>query len=476
MGAVLIHPPCRAIHVTRHALILGNNLTGLVTAYRLLHYGFHISLIDIPHCLQPTDQLIGARESGTLSSSNHVSTAAKHQTIPFVLHGFYHQTWALLQELSVEWPIQPSQSVGLEFGGEEGKPITLPPPLRLSWVPPLTRLLFVKGLSWRDRWHVINFLEKQWEEHRLPQHYPDTESAETWLIAAQQSESSRTHFWNPLCRFFLNCDLPDASLDVFIEVLSRFWFGKSHDAATFLMPPETLENLETALRQFLNKKGVTFHTSDASPTLQTNAEGIHAVEWSKHRLQAQIYISTLPPQDLLALLPERALARYASLSSLAHIPVSYALAIQVSLPDLLLPPRLILHEDPFDWITCMPRAPFSSPETVITCVILRDSIAHVHTEQWLIDNAWRCLQRLFNLSSTQMQVSCKPQIIQPVGPLYPCLRGTRTHRPLPQAPILNLFLAGPWMASNLPSSLESSIHSANACAATVASTLYGTLD
>lgn len=476
MGAVLIHPPCRAIHVTRHALILGNNLTGLVTAYRLLHYGFHISLIDIQRCAQPKDHFTGTRESVEPTSHIHASTVAKSEATPLVLHGFYHATWALLQELRFEWPTQTSQSVALEFGGDGGKPIAVPPPSWLSWVHPLTRLLFFKGLSWLDRWNVINFLEKQWEEHRLPQHHLDTESVETWLMAAKQSEHSRFHFWNPLCRFFLNCDLPEASLGAFIEVLSRFWFGKPTDAATFLMLPETLEKLETELRQFLTKKGVTIHTSDGSITLQTNVEGILAVEWGKHRLQDQVYISTLAPQDLLALLPERALARYAYFSSLAHIPVGYGLAIQFSLHDLLLPSRLILHEDPFDWITCLPSVPSPSPKTVITCVILRESSANEHTERWLIDNAWRCLQRLFNLSPAQKQASCAPQIIRSVGPFSPCLRGTKTHRPLPQAPIPKLFLAGPWMATNLPSSLESTIQSANACAAALASSMFGNLD
>jgi uncharacterized protein with NAD-binding domain and iron-sulfur cluster len=99
-----------------------------------------------------------------------------------------------------------------------------------------------------------------------------------------------------------------------------------------------------------------------------------------------------------------------------------------------------------------------------------------HTEEWLIDNAWACIKNLFNLSPAQTQESCEPQIIRQAGPFFPSHRGSRTHRPLPKTPIPNFFLAGPWTATNLPASLESSIKSANACAEAVATAFYGTLD
>ncbi|MEX0829664.1 MAG: FAD-dependent oxidoreductase [Nitrospirales bacterium] len=462
--------------MTRHALILGNNLTGLVTAYRLLHYGFHISIADTHQRIQATDHLRGPHETIERITPLLASTPVKGHTIPLVLHGFYHATWSFFQELSFEWPPHTSQSVGLEFYVEGQKPIALPHPSRSSWLHPLTRLPFFKGLSLVDRWHVINFLENQWEEHRLPQHHPDIQSVETWLISAKQSAQSRTHFWNPLCRLFLNCDLPEASLGVFIEVLSRYWFGKPTDAATFLAPPETLGKLETELRQRLINKGVTIHAPDAKISFHTDAEGIQAVEWGDDHLQAHVYVSALAPQTLLALLPERALARNAYFSSLAQIPAVYGLAVQFTLKGTRLCPRLILHEDPFDWIICLPSAPSHSPETIVTCVTLRESMRQNHTEEWIIDSAWSCLQPLFTPSPAQTQESCEPQIIRPVDPFFPCLRGARTHRPLPQTPLPNLFLAGPWTATSLPASLESTIQSANACAAAIATALYGTLD
>ena len=461
--------------MTRHVLILGNNLTGLATAYRLLHYGFHISIIDTQSLIRPTGPSRVSLETIGPTSRNNSASIQYNQSIPLILHGFCHTTWALLQELSFEWPSQISQSVCLEFGTEKGKPIALPKPSRLAWLNPLTRLTFFKGLSWSDRWNFINFLEKQWEENRLPHHNPDIESAEAWLISAKQSEYSRSKFWNPLCRFFLSCDLPEASLGSFIELLSRYWFSKPTDAATFLAPCQILFKLETELRQLLINKGVRIHPSNERFYLHTDTEGIQSIELGDYHFKAQVYISALAPRELLSLLPERTLAHYAYFSSLDQIPEVHGLAIRFTLHDGPLTPRLIIHSDQFDWITSQPSSQ-SRPETAITCVTLRESMVQEQGEGWLIDAAWLRIQNLFNISPTQSQESSEPQVIRQTDPYFPYCRGSRTHRPLPKTPIPNFFLAGPWTATNAPSFLESTIQSANACAEAVATSFYGNLD
>jgi len=459
--------------VTRDILILGENLTGLVTAYRLLHYGYHISIVNIPSPAQPIDPSRPSPESIHSISSPSLTES---RSIPLILHGFYHSTWALLQELSFEWSPGISQPVCLEFAAEERKPIALPKPSRLKWLHSFTRFTFFKGLSWSDRWHVINFLEKQWEDDLLPNPNPDTESVETWLISAKQSEHSRSHFWNPLCRLFLNCDLSQASLSSFIEVLSQYWFGQPTDAVTFLAPPETLGKLKTELRQRLINKGVRFHTSKAKTHIHTDAEGIQAIELDEKTFKAQAYISTLHPRNLLPLLPERVLARYAYFTSLAQVPEVWGLAVRFTLNNILIPPRLILNLDPFDWITGQPREKSDSPKAVVTCVTLRESITQEHSDEWLLHTAWTFIQDLFNLPTSHSQESCEPNIIRQAGPFFPCHRGCRPHRPISKTPLSNLFLAGPWTATNLPSSLESTIKSANACAEAVATSFYGNLD
>ena len=419
-----------------------------------MHYGFGISVVDTQCHLQPSNQLGALSESNTPLSLSSTPVLGEHQSIPLILHGFYHSTWALLQEFSFEWPPHISHPMCVEFSTEGKKPIALPKPSRLKWLHPLTRFTFFKGLSWSDRWHFINFLEKQWENNLLPNPNPDIENVETWLISAKQSEHSRSKFWNPLCRLFLSCNLSQASLNAFIEALSQYWLGQPTDAATYLAPPETLGKLEAKLRQRLIKKGVRFHTSKARIHVNTDAEGIQAIELGEKPFKAQAYISALPPRNLLPLLPERALARYAYFSSLAQIPEIWGLAVRFTLNNIIIPPRLILNIDPFDWITSQPCEQTNSPKSLVTCVTLRESIVLKPKAESLLPTAWTFIQNLFNLSPSHTQDGSEPLIIWQIGPFFPCRRGCRSHRPISKAPLSNLFLAGPWTATNLPSSLE----------------------
>ena len=461
--------------MTRDILILGGNLTGLIPAYRLIHYGYNISIIDIPSHLQTSIHLGASAESTKPMSLAPTPVQDERQLIPLILHGFYHSTWSLLQELSFEWPPQMFQPVCLEFAAEGKKPIALPKPSGLKWFHPLTRFTFFKGLSWTDRWHAINFLEKQWENNLLSNPNPDIESVEAWLISAKQSEHSRSKFWNPLCRLFLNCDLSQASLSSFIEVLSQYWFGQPTDAATFLAPPGTLGKLEAEMRQRLMNKGVRFHTSKAKIFARTGAEGIQAIELDEKPFKAHAYISALPPRNLLPLLPERALARYAYFTSLAQVPEVWGLTVRFTLNNIIIPPRLILNLDPFDWIIGQSSDKSDSPKSMVTCITLQESLVLKPMVQSLLPKAWTFIQDLFNLSPSHTQEACEPHIIQQVGPFFPCHRGCRSHRPISQTPLSNLFLAGPWVATNLPSSLESIIKSANACADAVSTAFYGSV-
>ncbi len=461
--------------MTRDILILGDNLTGLVTAYRLLHYGFHISIFDIQCPIQPKAHLGTLSESTTPTLLPPTPPLTENLPFPLILYGFYHSTWALLQELSFEWPPQIYQPVCIEIAAEGRKPIALSKPSRLKWPHPLTQFTFFKGLTWTDRWHVINFLEKQWEDNLLHTPNPDIESIEAWLISAKQSEHSRSHFWNPLCRLFLSCDLSQASLSSFIEALSQYLLGQHTDAATFLVPPETLSKLEADLRQRLINKGVRFYTPKARIHIHIDAEGIQAIEVNKTPFKAQAYISALPPRNLLPLLPERTLARYAYFTSLTQVPEVWGLAVRFTLNNILIPARLILNLDPFDWITGQPSEKSDSPKTVVNCVTLRKSITLKHNEEWLVHTAWTFIQNLFNLSPFYTQESCDPHIIQQIGPFFPSHRGCRSYLPISKTPLSNLFLAGPWTATNLPSSLESTIKSANTCAEAVVTAFYGSV-
>jgi hypothetical protein len=454
--------------VTRHILILSENLPGLITAYRLIHYGFQVTILE-HHSDFPSDASRQPPSESTISGKPFFSHALSGHSPPLILHGFYHSTWSLLQELAFAQPPHSFQRVELEFGTSSGKTVRLPRAQWLSPLHPIIRLAFFRGLPWSDRWHLINFLEKKWEGHVPPDHNSDTLTVESWLISARQSALALKEIWNPLCRFFLGCDSTQASLGYFLEVLTRYWLSPFNGSETFLASPDMLDHLLQELKQVLIAKGVKFHPSQAITRIQADADRIQGICLDQgERLTADAYVSTLSPPVLLSLLPERAPTHFSCFSYLDQLQAVSGTAIQFTFTWALLPPRLILNSGLFDWVTSQTVPGNQQPKTSITCVNIKHSPSQAHTDEWLRDTAWTHIQQVFNIPPEESPWPSEPQMIQSPYTYLPCQAGFRTFRPLPSTPISNLFLAGPWTATPHPPCLESTVVSAYACARALA--------
>ncbi|MGP0591482.1 FAD-dependent oxidoreductase [Nitrospira sp. T9] len=453
--------------MTHHILILSGNLPGLLAAYRLIPYGFRITILedDNPDSPAPSFPYFAKPiEPDHPPSLQRLTT----QSFPLILPRYYHATWGLFQELAFQHAAQGIQPVNLEFGTSEGQTLTLPAAKGIATLHPMIRLAGIRALPWSDRWHLINFLEKKWEEPRSPDHHPDMLTVESWLISTQQSALARQRIWNPFCRLFLGCDVTQASLGYFLEVLSRFWLSKPNGPETFLASPDMQSHLQQKLRHVLIEKGVTFYPSHAITGIHADTERIQAIGLAKgERLNADIYVSPLSPPELLRLLPERAPARFSCFSHLAQLQESSGTLVRLTLNDILLPPRLILNSGVFDWVTSQAVPYTDGPTTLITGISLSSSPSALHTNDWLRETVWPHINKIFNISPKPSLPYSGSSDTPSVYRYIPCRTGFRTFRPLSNTPIPNLFLAGPWTATPLPPSLESTVLSAYACARAV---------
>jgi hypothetical protein len=315
---------------------------------------------------------------------------------------------------------------------------------------------------------MINFLEKKWESYIPADHNSDTLTVESWLLSARQSARARKEIWNPLCRFFLGCDVTQASLGCFLEVLSQFWLPRCNGPEIFLAAPDRLVRLQQQLRQVLIAKGVTMYPQKEITNIEAGTEGVQAIVLANgERLTADAYISTFSPPELLRLLPERAPARFSCFSYLDQLHEISGTTLRFTFNSPLLRPRLILNSGLFDWVISQTVSIAHHSKSSVTCVNLINSSSPAYTDEWLKNTAWTHIQHLFKISPEQSFSSCEPQVIQSAYRFFPSLAGLRTFRPLSSTPIPNLFLAGPWTAAPLPPCLESTVRSAYSCARAV---------
>ncbi|MGD9849647.1 MAG: FAD-dependent oxidoreductase [Nitrospirales bacterium] len=439
--------------MTRPIWIIGGTLAGLITAFRLLPYGFHLRILERRTAPQIPDQT---------------------DALPPVWPGFFHATWSLLQELSL--PLTPFQTGSIEILSTDNQRYRISRLPFFSHFHVFPELLLFKGLSWRDRLNLLNHLEKSWEQGRSDEGISDTQSAENWVTDARQSHAARQCFWNPLCRWLLGCDLSDASLRMFVTSLSRYAQTTSTGTQWFFGSESHMGELKTALRDLLIKQGVQFHTCEEYPLFRSvgrNSENLLPAGDSFS--ETATYVAALPPEEILSLLPERVLTKFAQLDQMAHIASHTRLLMTFTVPNIELPPSLVLCPHHIDWVAILPPTGSLPTGTQMACLLQEMPDEFPSERHTQIKSPWAYLQAILHVARNLPDTACPPQFQYRQLRLFPSSAGLRAFRPRNSGPIPNFFVVGTWTETTFPHSMESLVNSANTCAEAIAHRFFACL-
>jgi hypothetical protein len=182
-------------------------------------------------------------------------------------------------------------------------------------------------------------------------------------------------------------------------------------------------------------------------------------------LQADWYVTALPPQRLTPLLPERWLTRYAYFQQLVELQSGDATILHVHAEQVCATPRLVLLGDTsFHSVLVTAAAPNRTRFSLITTdsqfVQARpDSNFEILIPDLL--RSWGLLMPGNTIASATHSRTLSGTILS----LRP---GTKLHRPIQRSPIANLLVAGAWTDTGWPPNLESAIVSGNHCADAIA--------
>ena len=441
--------------MTRQIWIIGGNIAGLITAIRLLPYGFRIHILERPAPPGIIDQI---------------------EVVPPVWPGFFHGTWSLLQELSLPSDLPAFRPGPIEFWSAKGQRHSIPRLPLFSRFHVFPELLLFGGLSWRDRVHLLNAVEKDWEIRRPHEAIPDIRTAESWVTRANQSEVARQQFWNPLCRWLLGCDLAEGSLHMFLNILARYARGTATDTQWFFGTPSTMPDLKIGLRERLIKQGVQFRPCTNYPPFQFGTGQTEALSLADDTFSpSDAFVAALPPEEILPLLPERALTKFAQLDQMAKVTHQTQSLISFRVPNIQLAPSLILGLPTIDWLTIRPSELSPSSETHLNCVV-QATPEELQLENYRkIEKIWSVLQQFLPLPPGLPLTACNLELVPHRLRRFPATSGSRAFRPHTSGPISNLFFAGSWTAASLPPSMESLVESANSCAEAIAHRFFSGL-
>lgn len=435
---------------TQSVVILGGGPAGLTAAYRLTRLGYRVTIIDRRPLLG------GARISEDLGDIPD----------PFTILGCHHAIQALLDSLHPD-PQQPAEvEILLEFRLHDGSLIhyprtSLPAPLH-TWM----NLLRFTGIPWKERWRLTSWVEQLWEgDERLPSDL-EQRPADEWLASIGQSARTRHVVWNPLAQWLTGNDLSMMSADAFVTSMRPLFLSTRSDSRISVVQDSLQTCFVQPITETLTQAGATILRNTEAIQFRYERDCISGVLLRDGSLlQADWYVTALPPQQLTPLLPERWLTRYAYFQQLAELLSVDGTIIHVHAEQSCATPRLVLLNDTSFHSVLATRA---TPDHTSFSLSTTDSQFAQARPDSNLDIAIPDLLRSLGLLMPESRIASTRRRTIP-GAILSLRPGTKLHRPIQRSPIANLLVVGAWTDTGWPANLESAIVSGNRCADAIAS-------
>jgi uncharacterized protein with NAD-binding domain and iron-sulfur cluster len=316
------------------------------------------------------------------------------------------------------------------------------------------------GLSWQDRWRLFSHVEQIWEQAQTLPADLENRTADEWLTATGQSSEARERIWDPLAQWLTGNALARLSAATFVYLLSTVFLRDASDARLTHLAGSVGHRFIAPMKQALQQGDVQIVPLTHRPTLRVERTGVNEVRLHDNtRLQANRYIMALSYQDLLKLLPERLLTRYANFAQVNELRSLPEVVIQLIWPTTKQQPRLLL----------LPGRPFhqlattvlESGEVIYRLSAVGNRLTELNNDQ-LVDAAQGELCELF--SGTTKENVIPRSVLRENHAALLLGPGAARLRPLQQSPFQNLLLTGAWTDTGWPANFESALVSARRCA------------
>ncbi len=193
--------------------IIGAGYAGLACAVELAEAGIAVDVFEASRTLGGRARAVEI-DGQTLDNGAHI------------LIGAYSETLRLMEKVGAGETVLQRHPLRLDFPGRISiKAPRLPAPLHLAWA-----LLSAEGLSWQEKVAAIRFMRAlKKARFRLPRDITARQ------LIANQPPILRHFLWEPLCLAALNTPVDIASAQVFLNVL-RDTLAADRAASDLLLP------------------------------------------------------------------------------------------------------------------------------------------------------------------------------------------------------------------------------------------------
>ncbi len=438
----------------KRIIVVGAGFAGLAAALRLAR------------AHQPSEREIVVVEAtkvgGGRSRSFHDKiTGRTIDNGQHLMMGCYREMLAFLRALDVpiEEAVDFQRNLALTMVKPGGKLVelrcpALPAPLNLA-----AGLLGMRGLALHHRLAALRAGVMLRTEVERPD---DNETCDAWLRRLGQTSAMRSAFWEPLIWAVLNDDPLVASAGMLLTVIERA-FLSTRDASSLGLPRKGLSEIyvDPAVDAIRDRGGVVRFASPAR-SLDCDADGrvCGLTLKSGERIEADTVISAIPPQALLSLLPEAALDDLV-FRDVARIESSPIVSLWMELDrPLLRHPFVGLISSPLHWLWDRDRLEGKTPK-VGAGSLLSVTISGARS---FVNDQPDALKELFLGEMERFFPGRKPtvrsfRVVKEKRATISHAAGSYRRRPTTRSPIPGLLLAGDWVRTGLPATIESAVQS-----------------
>jgi squalene-associated FAD-dependent desaturase len=432
---------------TRSVIVIGGGLAGLSAAVRLAEAGRRVTLIE------------ATRAGGGRARSFHDGALGREvDNGQHLLMGCYRETLAFLRTIDSTDGIYFQKNLSVTMVKPGGKQLhlqcpALPAPLHLA-----SGLLAMRGLGVLDKAAALRAGLMLRGEVQRPD---DNETCDSWLRRLGQTPTLRNAFWDPLIWGTLNDDPLVSSAAMFTAVLDRA-FLTSRDASRLGVPKVPLSRLyvDQAL-SYLRARGCELRLGEPVRTLEvTNARVTGVTLKSGETLAADVVVSSVPPQAFLDMLPGT-LPNHPVYQDIARLRPSPIINLWFSVDRAPFDvPFVGLVGGPLHWM--FNRSQIEGElggEVMMNCTIsaARSCVDDPpETLQALLQSE---LQRYFPHAGPGGPKIRRFKVIKEKRATISHAAGTYHCRPETTGPVRGLYMAGDWVRTGLPATIESAVQS-----------------
>ena len=453
--------------MTADVVVIGAGVAGFSAATALADAGARVLVLEARPGL-----------GGRATAFSDPETGERIDNGQHILMGCYADTLKLLERIGASDRVRWQAGLALAMIDQQGhesvlKLPPLPSPLHL-----LAGVLAWDALSWRERLSILRVgatlgparsggylgTAPMSAPPRLPASAgPRCETVRDWLVRHGQAPRLCELFWEPLALAALNQSIDQAAASYFVGVLEQM-FGPDPAAASLVMPAVPLDEMYAEpARAWLEARGHEVRVS-APARVEIVAGRVTGVRVRGEPIAAPIVISTVPWHALGALFdapPPELAATIANASALASLPI-----VTVNLwfdRPVMHEPLVGLPGRAFQWVFDR-RASVGGSGSHLSMISSGAEAMVSMTNEALIATALADVRTA--LPAARVAVVRKGLAVREKRSTF-SLAPDAPPRPQTETAIAGFLLAGDWIDTGLPATIESAAVSGHRAAAAV---------